>query len=82
MYRYLVRRLLWAIVLFIAATMITYITFFVIPYDPAVLAAGSAARPADIERVRHFMGLDHSVPMQYLLFLKRLVVDQSLAVRS
>src|SRR5207244_11347719 len=45
---------------------------------PAVLAAGSQAGPADIERVRHFMGLDHSVPMQYLLFLKRLVVDHSL----
>jgi peptide/nickel transport system permease protein len=29
-------------------------------------------------RVRHFLGLDHSVPYQYGMFLKRLVVDQSL----
>jgi peptide/nickel transport system permease protein len=78
MLRYIVRRLLWAGVLFIAVTMITYIIFFVIPTDPAVLAAGRSARPDDILRARHFLGLDRSVPMQYLLFLKRLVVDQSL----
>ena len=78
MYRYIVRRLLWAIVLFVAVTMITYIIFFVIPADPAVLAAGRSARPADVARVRHYLGLDHSVPYQYGLFLKRLVVDQSL----
>lgn len=78
MYRYIVRRLLWAVVLFIVVTMITYVIFFVIPADPAVLAAGRSARPADVERVRHYLGLDHSVPYQYGLFLKRLVVDQSL----
>ncbi len=78
MYRYIVRRLLWAIVVFVVITMVTYIIFFVIPYDPAVLAAGRDARPDDIVRVRHFLGLDHSVPYQYALFLKRLVVDQSL----
>jgi peptide/nickel transport system permease protein len=78
MLRYIVRRLLWAVVLFIAVTMITYIIFFVIPTDPATLAAGRSARPADVLRARHFLGLDRSVPMQYLLFLKRMVVDHSL----
>src|SRR5438093_1300563 len=76
--RYVVRRLLWAVVLFVAVTMITYVIFFVIPADPAVLAAGRSARPADVARVRHYLGLDHSVPYQYGLFLKRLIVDQSL----
>jgi peptide/nickel transport system permease protein len=78
MFRYIVRRLLWACVLFIAVTMVTYVIFFIIPNDPAVLAAGKSATPADIARARHFLGLDHSVPVQYLLFLKRLVVEQSL----
>ena len=64
--------------MFIAVTMITYIIFFVVPADPAVLAAGRSARPADVVRVRHYLGLDHSVPYQYGLFLKRLVVDRSL----
>jgi peptide/nickel transport system permease protein len=58
--------------------MFTYVIFFVIPTDPATLAAGRSARPADIVRVRHYLGLDRSVPVQYGLFLKRLVVDHSL----
>ena len=33
MIRYIIRRLLWAVVLFIAVTMVTYIIFFVIPTD-------------------------------------------------
>src|SRR6059058_3401139 len=78
MARYIIRRLLWACVLFIAVTMVTYIIFFIIPNDPAVLAAGKSATPADIERVRVFLGLNHSVPVQYLLFLKRLVLHLDL----
>jgi peptide/nickel transport system permease protein len=78
MLRYIIRRFLWAIVLFIAVTMITYVIFFIIPTDPATLAAGKSARPGDIVRVRHFLGLDRSVPAQYGLFLKRLVIDHSL----
>src|SRR5919108_402621 len=39
MFRYIVRRFLWAIVLFVAVTIVTYIIFFIIPADPAVLAA-------------------------------------------
>jgi peptide/nickel transport system permease protein len=73
MLRYIVRRLLWAVVLFIAVTMITYIIFFVIPADPAVLAAGRSARPADVARVRHVLGLDHSIPYQYGKFLGKLI---------
>jgi peptide/nickel transport system permease protein len=78
MIRYIIRRLLWAVVLFIAVTMFTYVIFFIIPTDPATLAAGKSARPADIARVRHYLGLDRSVPYQYGLFLKRLVIDGSL----
>ena len=78
MIRYIIRRLLWAVVLFIAVTMVTYVIFFIIPQDPAVLAAGKSATPADIERVREFLGLNHSVPVQYLLFMKRLVLHQQL----
>jgi peptide/nickel transport system permease protein len=78
MVRYLIRRLFWAAVLFIAVTFVTYIIFFLIPADPARLAAGKGASPDQIERVRHFLGLDKPVWYQYGLFLKRLVIDGSL----
>jgi peptide/nickel transport system permease protein len=78
MIRYLIRRLLWAIVLFIAVTMVTYVIFFVIPADPGRLACGQRATPECVARSRHFLGLDRPVPVQYGKFLKRLVVDRSL----
>jgi peptide/nickel transport system permease protein len=78
MFQYLVRRLLWAVVLFVAVTFITYVMFFVVPTDPAALAAGKSASPEDIARVSKRLGLDKPVPVQYALFLKHLVIDQSL----
>jgi peptide/nickel transport system permease protein len=75
---YLVRRLLWAGVLFIGVTLITYALFFVLPADPARLAAGKSATAEDVVRVSHQLGLDRPLHEQYGLFLKRLVVDQSL----
>jgi len=78
MSRYIVRRLLWAVVLFLAVTAVTYVIFFIIPADPARLACGQRATPDCVERARHFYGLDQPVPVQYGKFLKRLVVDRSL----
>lgn len=78
MFRYLIRRLLWAGVLFIAVTMVTYCIFFIIPADPARLAVGQRATPETVARARHFLGLDKPVPVQYALFMKRLVIHHSL----
>jgi peptide/nickel transport system permease protein len=78
MFRYLIRRLLWAVVLFIAVTIVTFVIFFITPSDPARLVAGRGATEQDIERARKFIGLDDPVPIQYLNYLKRLVIDQSL----
>ena len=78
MVRYLIRRLLWAVVLFIAVTMVTYVIFFVIPANPAAMAAGKQASAADIARAEKRLGLDKPVPIQYERFLQRLVINRSL----
>ena len=78
MINYIIRRLLWAVVLFIAVTIVTYIIFFVIPADPARAVAGKNPTPEMILRARHYLGIDQPVYIQYLRFLKRLVVDQDL----
>ena len=78
MARYLARRLLWAVMLFLAVTLVTYVIFFIIPANPAALAAGKAATPDKVEEVERFFGLDDPVYIQYGKFLKRLVVDRSL----
>ena len=35
MIRYIIRRLLWAVVLFLAVTVVAYVIFFIIPANPA-----------------------------------------------
>ena len=78
MLRYLIRRLLWAIVLFVAVTIVTYLIFFIIPVDPARLACGQRATPDCIKHAAQYLGTDKPVYVQYGRFMKRLVLEQSL----
>ena len=78
MVRYVIRRLLWACVLFLAVTIVTYIIFFIIPADPARAFAGKNPTPEQIIRARAYLGIDKPVYVQYARFVKRLVVDQDL----
>jgi peptide/nickel transport system permease protein len=79
MIRYLVRRLLWAILLFVVITFVTFVIFFMAPSDPArAVCGGDNAKTACIELATEKLGLDQPVPVQYLKFLKRLVVERSL----
>jgi peptide/nickel transport system permease protein len=73
MWRYIVRRLLWVVVVVLVVTAITYVVFFVMPSsDPAVTFAGKNPTPEQIEEVRHQFGLDKPVPVQYATFLKHI----------
>jgi peptide/nickel transport system permease protein len=73
MWRYIVRRLLWVVVVILVVTAITYVVFFVMPSsDPAVTFAGKNPTPEQIEEVRHQFGLDKPVPVQYVTFLKHI----------
>src|SRR5215216_7075100 len=78
MVQYLIRRLLWACVLFVAVTAVTYVIFFIIPANPARLACGQRATQECIDRAAKFLGTDRPIYVQYGKFLKRLVIDRSL----
>ena len=73
MTRYVIRRLLWACVLFIAVTMVTYIIFFIVPANPALELCGKACTEEDIQRVERYWGLDQPVPVQYGKFVERML---------
>jgi peptide/nickel transport system permease protein len=72
MLRYLARRFLWALMLFLAVTLVTYVIFFMIPANPAQLAAGKSATAERIAEVEKFLGLNEPIYIQYLKFLERL----------
>jgi peptide/nickel transport system permease protein len=78
LFHYLIRRLLWAIVLFVAVTAVTYVIFFIIPASPAAQACGQRATPECIKRAAHFLGTDRPVYVQYAKFMERLVIHQNL----
>ena len=78
MWRFIARRLMWAVFLFVAVTFITYVIFFVAPNDPAKLAAGKAATPEQVKQVAEYLNLDEPVWKQYGLWMKQLVFEQSL----
>ena len=73
MLRYLIRRLLWAVVLFVAVTVVTYVIFFIIPANPAALVCGRTCDEAALKRAERFLGVDKPVHVQYVRFLERLL---------
>ncbi len=79
MLRYVIRRVLWAGVLFIGVTMVTFVLFFVAPHAPErAVCGGIQAKPECMKNAIRRMGLDKPVPYQYGLFMKRIVVERSL----
>jgi len=71
--KYIVRRLLWAIVVVLCVSAITFFITYVIPADPAKEIAGPHATPAVLATIRHQLGLDKPVYYQYGLYLWHLV---------
>jgi peptide/nickel transport system permease protein len=70
---YLVRRLLWGIGMLLAVTIFSFVTFWVIPDNPATRGLPTQATQADLKRREHFLGTDRPLPVQYGLFVWRLV---------
>src|SRR3954447_20108447 len=75
MLRYIIRRILWAILVLLIVVFITYMIFFLLPSgDPAVRLAGKNQTPQLLEQIRLQFGLNHPWYIQYLLFLKHAVL--------
>jgi peptide/nickel transport system permease protein len=73
--RYIIRRLLWVILLLLVVSAVTFIIFYALPSaDPAVLRAGRAPNPALIAHIRHSLGLDRPIYIQYWRYMKGIVL--------
>lgn len=69
---YLLRRLLLFIPTLLVATTLVFVIFRLVPGDPAQLIAGEMAPQEVVDSIRHQMGLDQPIHVQYLLYLDRL----------
>src|SRR5947209_14101260 len=71
MTRYIIRRLLWGVLLLIIVSALTFLLFRVFPTaDPAKLRAGRLQNPKIIAEIRHDLGLDRSLITQFWLYMK------------
>jgi peptide/nickel transport system permease protein len=70
-----VRRILWGAVLLVVVSGLTFLIFTTFPSaDPAALRAGRQATPELIAQIRHTLGLDQPVYVQYWRYMKGLVL--------
>ena len=75
MLEYIIRRLLWVIVLLFLVSLVTFIVFYAFPSaDPALLRAGRQPNPQLVEQIRHELGLDKPWYVQYFHYMKALVL--------
>src|SRR3954452_10970582 len=75
MVRYIIRRLLWVVVLLVVVSFITYLIFYTLPTaDPAQLRAGRQPNPELVKQIRANLGLDDPFIVQYWHYMKGLVL--------
>jgi peptide/nickel transport system permease protein len=70
---YIIRRVLWGIVLIILVSALTFVIFNVLPSaNPAVLRAGRNSSPAAIRYIAHELGTDKPIYTQFFNYMKNI----------
>ncbi len=69
MLRQFVRRLSLALVTVFGVLTLVFVTMRVIPGDPAVMLAGLDASPEQITVMRHKLGIDQPIPVQFVRYI-------------
>jgi len=73
MINFLLKRVSYAFLILIGITFITFILTYIIPADPVRMLAGRSATPETVESIRHQLGLDKPLIIQYLNYLYNLL---------
>ena len=73
MIAYVFRRLVYAVLILLGVSVITYCLLYLAPADPVRQIAGRSATPATVESIRRELGLDQPLLVQYGRYLGRLV---------
>ena len=84
MWSYAGRRLLLAVPTLIGASLIVFAMVHLAPGDPIAAVMPAEASPADVAAAKKALGFDRPLPVQYLLWLKRVAMGdlgRSIATR-
>lgn len=69
----LARRMLQALPVLLGISLLTFVLIYYLPADPARMYAGPSATVDTVQRIRHELGLDQPLWVQYGRYLVRLV---------
>ena len=83
MLTFIVRRLLWAVLVMFVISAFVFVLFFKTPgVDPARAIAGRNPSPQILAEIRHQFGLDKPFPVQYGLMMKDIFITRDLVSYS
>nr|WP_315362285.1 nickel ABC transporter permease [Cytobacillus firmus] len=69
MFIFLMRRLVQIVPVLLGVTLMVFLIMQMVPGDPAVLVAGEGATDEQVEAIRHDLGLDQPLAVQYLCYV-------------
>ncbi|AZP20211.1 ABC transporter permease [Streptomyces aquilus] len=76
MFRFLVRRVLGALVILLIISAVTFFLFYAIPRDPARMACGKVCPDDLLAQVRQNLGIADPMPVQYWHWLEAIFVGR------
>ncbi|GAA3975696.1 ABC transporter permease [Streptomyces sp. NBC_01352] len=76
MFRFLVRRVLGALVILLIISAVTFFLFYAIPRDPARMACGKVCDDQLLAQVRQNLGIADPMPVQYWHWLQGIFVGR------
>ncbi|WP_328423825.1 ABC transporter permease [Streptomyces sp. NBC_00443] len=79
MFRFLVRRVIGALVILLIISAITFWLFYAVPRDPAMMSCGKNCTPENLAQIRQNLGIDKPIPVQYWLWLVGVFVGRDYA---
>jgi peptide/nickel transport system permease protein len=80
---FIIRRLLWTVLVMFVITLLVFVIFFKTPgVDPARQIAGRNPSAQVLQEIRHQFGLDRPFPVQYGLMMKKIFVSRDLVSYS
>ena len=74
MFAYIVRKILYGILVLWGVATLVFFLFTIVPGDPVRMMLGQRADESDVQSIRHELGLDQSIGKQYVDYLNDLSI--------
>jgi peptide/nickel transport system permease protein len=83
MLTFIIRRLLWTVLVMFVITVVVFVLFFKTPgVDPARALAGRSPNPQTLAEIRAQLGLNRPFPIEYGIMMKKLFITRDLVSYS